>query len=115
MQALRQSVKGVARIPKTFIPAVLLRWFTACVAAQKRDKKLISKRQVAELFGVSTHAVDCWLQDGKLPEPDRTVPWARWDYEKLVARTRLKSRVCRSPNAGDAIASGKDWSKRDAS
>src|SRR5918996_392092 len=91
MQALKQSVKGVARIPKTFIPAVLLRWFTPCVAAQNRDKKLISKRQVAELFGVSTHAIDCWLQDGKLPEPERTGLWAKWNYEELVARTRLKS------------------------
>jgi predicted DNA-binding transcriptional regulator AlpA len=92
MEALRQSVKGVARIPKSFIPAVLLRWFTLYVTAQNRDKKLISKRQVAELFGVSTQTIDCWLQDGKLPEPERTVLPARWDYEELVARTRLKSK-----------------------
>ena len=68
-------------IPKSFIPTVLLRWFTPYVSAQNRDKKLISKRQIAELFGVSTHTIDCWLHDGKLPEPERTVLWARWDYE----------------------------------
>ena len=60
---------------------------------KNRDKKLISKRQVAELFGVSTHTIDCWLHDGKLPEPERTVLWTRWDCEKLIARTRLKSRL----------------------
>jgi predicted DNA-binding transcriptional regulator AlpA len=95
MEALTQSVKAVAGIPKSLIPAVFLRCFTPYVTAQNRDKKLISKRQVAELFGVSTQTVDCWLQDGKLPEPERTVPWARWDYQELVARTRLKSRLHR--------------------
>jgi predicted DNA-binding transcriptional regulator AlpA len=90
---LRQSTKGVALIPKSFILTVLLPWFTPYVSAQKRDKKLITKRQVAELFGVSTHTIDRWLHDGKLPEPERTVLWARWDYEELVARTRLKSRL----------------------
>jgi hypothetical protein len=63
------------------------------LAVENRDKKLISKRRVAELFSVSTHTIDCWLQDGKLPQPERTVLGARWDYEELVARTRLKSRL----------------------
>lgn len=94
MQPLRQSANGLAHIPKSFIPSVILRWFTPYVSAQNRDKKLISKRQVAELFGVSTHTIDCWLHDGKLPEPERTVLRARWDYEKLVTRTMLKSRRC---------------------
>jgi predicted DNA-binding transcriptional regulator AlpA len=76
----RQDANGAACIPKSFIPTVLSR----------RDKKLISKRQVAQLFGVSTHTIDCWLHDGKLPEPKRTIPWQKWDYEELVARTRLK-------------------------
>jgi predicted DNA-binding transcriptional regulator AlpA len=79
----RQDANGVARIPKSFIPIVLSR----------REKKLISKRQVAQLFGVSMHTIDHWLHDGKLPEPQRTFPWQKWDYEELVARTRLKSRV----------------------
>jgi hypothetical protein len=74
MEALTQSVKRVARIPKSFIPAVLLGWLTPYVTAQDRNKKLISKRQAAGLFDVSTHIIDCWLQDGKLPEPERTVP-----------------------------------------
>jgi predicted DNA-binding transcriptional regulator AlpA len=96
MEPLRQNAKGVARVPKSFIPTGLLPWSAPYVSAQKRHKKLISKRQVAELFGVSTHTIDCWLHDGKLPEPKRTVLWAaRWDYEELVARTRLKSRLYR--------------------
>ena len=95
MEPLRQGAKGVARIPKSFIPTVLLRWFTPYVSAKNRNKKLISKRQVAELFGVSTQTIDCWLHDGKLPEPERTVLWTRWDCEKLIARTRLKSSLHR--------------------
>ena len=90
---LRQSTKGVALIPKSFILTVLLPWFTPYVSAQNRDKKLISKRLVAELFGVSTHTIDYWLHDGKLPEPERTVLRARWDYEELVARTGRRSGV----------------------
>ena len=107
---LRQSAKGVARIPKSFIPTVLLRWFIPYVSAQNRDKKLISKRQVAELFGVSTHTIDCWLHDGKLPEPKRTVLWAaRWDYEELVARTRLKSSSIASVIEKNARESRSFW------
>jgi predicted DNA-binding transcriptional regulator AlpA len=79
----RQDANGVAHFPKSFIPTVLSR----------REKKLISKRQVAQLFGVSMHTIDRWLHDGKLPEPQRTFPWQKWDYEELVARTRLKSRL----------------------
>jgi predicted DNA-binding transcriptional regulator AlpA len=44
------------------------------LAVENRDKKLISKRRVAELFGVSMHTIDCWLHDGKLPEPKKTFP-----------------------------------------
>jgi predicted DNA-binding transcriptional regulator AlpA len=95
MEPLKQSAKGVTLIQKSFIPTVLLPCFTPYVFAQNRDKKLISKRQVAELFGVSTHTIDCWLHDGKLPEPERIVLRARWDYEELVARTRLKSKLHR--------------------
>jgi predicted DNA-binding transcriptional regulator AlpA len=81
----RQDANGVARIPKSFIPTVL-----SC-----RDKKLIGKRQVAQLFGVSMHTIDRWLHDGKLPEPKRTILWQKWDFEELVARTRLKLRLRR--------------------
>jgi predicted DNA-binding transcriptional regulator AlpA len=44
------------------------------LAVENRDKKLISKRRVAELFRVSTHPIDCWLQDGKLPKPEKNGP-----------------------------------------
>jgi predicted DNA-binding transcriptional regulator AlpA len=78
---------------KSFIPVVFVRWFTPYVTAQSPAKKLIGKREVAELFGVSKHTVERWLQDGKLPEPERTVLWTRWDYDELVSRTRLKFSV----------------------
>ena len=69
--------------------------FTSYVGADNHDKKLISKRQVAQLFSVSMHTIDCWLHDGKLPEPKRTFPRQKWDYKELVARSRLKLRLHR--------------------
>ena len=76
-------------------PTVLSRRFTSYVSAENHDKKLISKRQVAQLFNVSMHTIDCWLHDGKLPEPKRTFPRQKWDYKELVVRTRLKVSVHR--------------------
>src|SRR5262245_21554202 len=67
--------------------------FTSYVSADNHDKKLISKRQVAQLFNVSMHTIDRWLHDGKLPEPKRTFPRQKWDYKELVARSRLKLRL----------------------
>ena len=86
---------------KSFIPVVLVRWFTPYVTAQCPAKKLIRKRQVAELFGVSKHTIERWLQDGKLPEPERTVLGTRWDYDELVSRTRLKILYKRRENGTD--------------
>jgi predicted DNA-binding transcriptional regulator AlpA len=99
-ESLRQGAEGVAHIPKSFIPTVLFRCFTSYGSAQNRDKKLISKRQVAELFNVSTRTIDRWLRDGKLPDPERTFLFTRWNYEELVARTRLKSRLHRTIKNG---------------
>jgi predicted DNA-binding transcriptional regulator AlpA len=59
------------------------------------EKKLINKRQVAQLFGVSMHTIDCWLHEGKLPAPKRTFPRQKWDHKELVARTGLKLRLHR--------------------
>ena len=66
------------------------RRFTYYVSAKTRDQKLISKQEVAQLFGVSMLTIDCWLHDGKLPEPKKTFPSRKWDYKELVTRTRLK-------------------------
>jgi predicted DNA-binding transcriptional regulator AlpA len=63
------------------------------VSAKNHDKKLISKQQVAQLFNVSMHTIDCWLHDGKLPEPKRTFPRQKWDYKELVVRTRLSQKI----------------------
>jgi predicted DNA-binding transcriptional regulator AlpA len=83
------------RIRKWFIPSVLSRRFTSNVSAQTQKKKLISKQQVAWLFSVSMQTIDRWLHDGKLPEPKRNFPRQKWDYEELIARTRLKSMLRR--------------------
>jgi hypothetical protein len=88
-----QDANGAGCIWKSFIPTLLSRRFTAYVSAQTQDKKLLSKWQVARLFCVSIHTIDCWLQDGKLQEPKRTFPRQKWDYEELVARTRLKLKL----------------------
>ncbi len=50
--------------------------------------KLLNKRQVAQLFGVSKSTIERWLQDGKLPRPKRRFGWARWHYEDLEALTQ---------------------------
>jgi len=86
-----QDANRAACVRESFIPTVLFRRFTSYVSAKtRREKKLISKRQVARLFGVSMHTIDSWLHDGKLTEPERTFPRQKWDYKELVVRTRLK-------------------------
>ena len=82
------------------IPTLLSRR-SSYVSAKTQGKKLIGKRQVAQLYGVSLHTIDCWVHDGKLPEPKRTFPRQKWDYEELVVRTRLKvSRVSQKGPTG---------------
>src|SRR5215471_9826261 len=75
------------------IPTLLSRRSSYVSAKTRRDNKLINKRQVAQLFGVSMQTIDCWLHDGKLPEPKRSFPRQKWDYEKLVARSRLSEKI----------------------
>jgi len=82
------------------IPTLLSRR-SSYASAKTQGKKLIGKRQVAQLYGVSLHTIDCWVHDGKLPEPKRTFPRQKWDYEELVVRTRLKvSRVSQKGPTG---------------
>jgi predicted DNA-binding transcriptional regulator AlpA len=53
-------------------------------------RKLINKKDVQRLFGVSKSTVDRWLRDGKLPKPRRRFGFARWDYEQLLALLKVK-------------------------
>lgn len=53
-------------------------------------RKLINKKQVQQLFGVSKSTVDRWLRDGKLPKPKRRFGFARWDYEQLAALLKFR-------------------------
>jgi predicted DNA-binding transcriptional regulator AlpA len=53
-------------------------------------RKLINKKEVQRLFGVSKSTIDRWLRDGKLPKPQRRFGFARWDYEELIARLKVK-------------------------
>jgi predicted site-specific integrase-resolvase len=55
-------------------------------------RKLINKKQVQQLFGVSKTTVDRWLRDGKLPKPKRRFGFARWDYEELSALLKIKKK-----------------------
>src|SRR5262245_20739645 len=75
------------------IPTLLSRRSSYVSAKTRRDNKLINKRQVAQLFGVSMHTIDCWLHDGKLPKPKRTFPRQKWNYKELVVRTRLSQKI----------------------
>ena len=54
------------------------------------QRKLINKRQVQQLFGVSKSTVDRWLRDGKLPKPRRRFGLARWNYEELAALLKFR-------------------------
>src|SRR5262245_28854965 len=73
--------------------STLLSRRSSYVSAKPQAKKLIGKRQVAQLFGVSMQTIDYWLHDGKLPEPKRTFPRQKWDYEELVVCTRLSQKI----------------------
>jgi excisionase family DNA binding protein len=57
-----------------------------------RVKKLISKRQVAELFGVSQNTIERWMEDGKLPKPKTRLGSPKWDYDDLAGRLKFKSK-----------------------
>jgi hypothetical protein len=46
--------------------------------------KLINKREVARLFGVSSRTVDAWLLDGKLPQPKKRFGLRKWEYDKIA-------------------------------
>jgi excisionase family DNA binding protein len=54
--------------------------------------KFISKRQVAELFGVSKSTIERWLRDGKLPQSKRRFVRARWNYEELLPLLKNRSK-----------------------
>src|SRR5262245_14646138 len=88
-----QDTDGAGCIWRSFISTLRSRRFKSYVSAQTRDRKLLSKWQVARLFSVSMHTIDYWLQDGKLPEPKRTFPRQKWDYEELIVRTRLSQKI----------------------
>jgi predicted DNA-binding transcriptional regulator AlpA len=55
--------------------------------------KLINKREVARLFGVSKSTIDRWLLAGKLPKPIKRFGSQRWDYDKLAALLKSKRKL----------------------
>jgi excisionase family DNA binding protein len=55
--------------------------------------KLINKREVARLFGVSKSTIDRWLLAGKLPKPTKRFGSRRWDYDELAALLKSKRKL----------------------
>jgi predicted DNA-binding transcriptional regulator AlpA len=53
-------------------------------------RKLINKRQVAEIFAVSQSTIERWLEDGKLPKPKKFLGLRRWDSDEVTARLKFK-------------------------
>jgi predicted DNA-binding transcriptional regulator AlpA len=64
---------------------------------RRRKRKLINKRQIAQLFGVTQDTIERWLKDGKLPKPKKLFWSRRWDSDELVARRKFKRAEARKP------------------
>jgi excisionase family DNA binding protein len=64
---------------------------------KRRMRKLINKRQVAELFGVSESTIERWMEDGKLPRPKTRLGSPKWDYGDLAGRRKFKSEYYKAP------------------
>jgi predicted DNA-binding transcriptional regulator AlpA len=60
---------------------------------KRKKRKLINKRQVAQLFGVRESTIDRWLLDGKLPKPRRRFGFRRWDYNELLSLLKRQSKI----------------------
>ena len=64
---------------------------------KRRMRKLINKRQVAQLFGVSESTIELWMEDGKLPKPKTRLGPPKWDYGDLAGRRKFKSEYDKAP------------------
>jgi predicted DNA-binding transcriptional regulator AlpA len=67
-------------------------WLVWVIFARPMSPKLLNKRQVAQLFGVSKSTIERWLQDAKLPKPRRRFGWARWYYAELEPLLKSKTK-----------------------
>ena len=52
--------------------------------------RVITKKQLRQLFGVSASTIDRWVKAGKLPEPRRVLGSPRWNYEEVVGLLKTK-------------------------
>jgi predicted DNA-binding transcriptional regulator AlpA len=59
---------------------------------RRRKRKLINKRQVAEIFAVSPSTIERWLEAGKLPRPKKFFGLRRWDSDQVTAKLKFKRR-----------------------
>jgi predicted DNA-binding transcriptional regulator AlpA len=89
------SIISFAQGPKdlSFLIAALGLFFIFAgnqIYRKLKKRKLINKRQVARLFGVSKGTIDHWLREGKLPKPERKFGSRNWDYEELAALLKSK-------------------------
>jgi predicted DNA-binding transcriptional regulator AlpA len=56
---------------------------------RRRKRKLINKRQVAEIFAVSPSTIERWLEAGKLPRPKKFFGLRRWDSDEVTATLKF--------------------------
>jgi predicted DNA-binding transcriptional regulator AlpA len=55
------------------------------LSPESKKSRMITKREVAQLFGVSTYTIDLWLNNGKLPKATKIFFLRRWEYEQIAA------------------------------
>lgn len=81
--------RGVYRVVRGY-------WVSIFRPEQTGQTRLVNKREVAILFGVSKQTIDRWVNDGKLPQPRRSAFSAGWHYEELVPLVKFKSNKAKS-------------------
>ena len=60
--------------------------------------RLINKREIARLFGVSVETVDLWLASGKLPKAKKRLWRRKWEHDKIAALRKSVSSL--DPSCG---------------
>ena len=87
VEALNRSIYGVVRDY----------WRPISRQKQSDQPRLMNKSEVAIMFGVSKQTIDRWVNDGKLPEPRRSLFSTQWQYEQLAGLVKFRSTRQKKP------------------